>query len=57
MNAVEDDGLNAEELRRAQERAHIRRLPINFRLEMRGFITQGEQQACQQQGQSKPIAL
>lgn len=41
MNTVEDDGLNAVELRCAQEQVHIRWLPINFRLEMRGFITQG----------------
>lgn len=51
MNTVEDDGLNAEELRLAPEQVHIHSLPVNFSLEMQGFMTPEKQQACQQQGQ------
>lgn len=52
MSTLEGDGLNVEKLRLAQERACIHWLPINFRLEMRGFTTPGEQR-----GQGKAIAL
>lgn len=51
MSTVEDDGLNAKKLRLAQEQVRIHWLPINCSLEMRGFMTPEEQQACQQQGQ------